>query len=73
MSLLPDRTHFDTQPHSVSIPYLLPIVLFFSKYQKVGTTYGRKMMTGYIRHATGLLLGVNGVGRALKRVNPTTP
>ena len=28
------------------------------------------MMTGYIRHATGLRLGVNCVGRALKRVNP---
>ena len=27
-------------------------------------------MTGYIRHATGLRLGVNSVGRALKRVNP---
>ena len=27
-------------------------------------------MTGYIRHATGLRLGVNKVGRALKRVNP---
>ena len=27
-------------------------------------------MTGYIRHATGLRLGINSVGRALKRVNP---
>ena len=28
------------------------------------------MMTGYIRHATGLRLGVNSAGRALKQVNP---
>jgi len=28
------------------------------------------MMTGYITHATGPRLEVNGVGRALKRVNP---
>ena len=28
------------------------------------------MMTGHIRHSTGLPLGVNNVGRALKWVNP---
>ena len=37
---------------------------------KVGATYGRKMMTGHIKHSTGLRLGVNRVGQALKRVNP---
>ena len=28
------------------------------------------MMTGHIRHSTGLYLGVNKVGQALKRANP---
>ena len=28
------------------------------------------MMTGYIRHVTGLRLGVHSVGRALKPANP---
>ena len=28
------------------------------------------MMTGHIKHSTGLRLGVNKVGQALKRVNP---
>ena len=28
------------------------------------------MMTGHIKHSTGLRLGVNRVGQALKRVNP---
>ena len=30
----------------------------------------QKMMTGHIKHSTGLRLGVNKVGQALKRVNP---
>ena len=70
-SLLPDGTHFD-KPLPLCVYFLSSVhcSFIFSKYQKVGTTYGRKMMTGYIRHATGLRLGVNSVGRALKRVNP---
>ena len=28
------------------------------------------MMTGHIRHSTGLCLGMNKVGQALKRANP---
>ena len=58
----------------MSIPYLLPICqthcFFFFEIRKVGTTYGRKMITGYVRHSTGLRLGAHSVGRALKRVNP---
>ena len=50
------------------------IYLFILKQRflivKVGATYGRKMMTGHIKHSTGLRLGVNRVGLALKRVNP---
>lgn len=50
------------------------IYLFILKQRflivKVGATYGRKMMTGHIKHSTGLRLGVNRVGQALKRVNP---
>ncbi|CAH3033724.1 unnamed protein product [Porites lobata] len=41
-----------------------------SAIAEVGATYGRKMMTGHIKYSTGLRLGVNRVGQALKRVNP---
>ncbi|KAK3729669.1 hypothetical protein QZH41_011478 [Actinostola sp. cb2023] len=44
--------------------------LITSAVAKVGPTYGRKLMTGYIRHSTGLRIGINRVGRALRRVNP---
>ena len=73
MTLLSDGTHFDNPPplcvYSLSSVHLSDPLFFFIKIQKIGTTYGRKMMTGYIRHATGLCLGVNCVGRAVKRVN----
>lgn len=72
MSLLPDGTHFDN-PFPLCLfpifcPFVRPIVFF--QIQKVGSTYGRKMMTGYITHATGLRLGVNSVRQALKWVSP---
>lgn len=43
---------------------------FFLFLRKVGSTYGRKMMTGHLRHSRGLRVGVNRVGQSLKRVNP---
>ena len=63
------------QPHhphpNISFPsgdFLIKAKFFIS--WKVGATYGRKMMTGHIRHSTGLHLEVNKVGQALKWVNP---
>ena len=72
-SPLSDGTHFDNPPplcvYSLSSVHLSDPLFFFFKIQKVGTMYRRKMMTGYITHATGLRLGVNSIGRAVKRVN----
>ena len=50
----------------------LAIILthFLHVSHKVGSTYGRKMMTGHLRHSRGLRVGVNRVGQSLKRVNP---
>jgi len=38
---------------------------------KVGPTYGRKFMTGHLRHTRGLDIGVNRVGSSLKKVSPS--
>ena len=62
-------------PSDIMIKCPIQFIFFLLKQSflivKVGATYGRKMMTGHIKHSTaGLRLGVNRVGQALKRVNP---
>lgn len=51
----------------------LSIVCYINKptsFKKVGPTYGRKLMSGYLRHSRNIKVGVNRVGRLLKDVNP---
>ena len=35
----------------------------------MGPTYGRKLMTGHLRHTRGLNIGINRVGNSLRRVS----
>ena len=39
-------------------------------FLQVGPTYGRKMMTGYLRQKLGTAIGQNSVGAALAKVYP---
>ena len=52
----------------LSFDFVLLYITLFVKYQ-VGPTYGRKMMTGYVR-SKGLPLSGKQVAKSLRRVNP---
>ena len=59
-----------TIPHVLFLPFHFAINFTLCRILQVGPTYGRKMMTGYLRQTLGTAVGQNRVGAALSKAHP---
>ena len=52
------------------LPFHFARLFTLCYFLQVGPTYGRKMITGYLRQKLGTAIGKNCVGAALAKVHP---
>ena len=59
-----------TIPHVLFLPFHFAINFTLCRILQVGPTYGRKMMTDYLRQKLGTAVGQNRVGAVLSKAHP---